>query len=115
MSLLSELTDIVSALDIPVETGVFSDKAPNTYVVIVPISETFDLQADDKPNINIEEARLSLFSKGNYTAVKNTLVRSLLTADYTITARQYIGYETDTGYHHYNIDVSQFYEIQEEN
>jgi len=114
MSLLSELTTLISALNIPVETGVFTDKAPDTYIVIVPLSEKFDLKADDKPNINIEEARLSLYTKTNYTTVKNNLVRSLLSADITITARQYIGYETETGYHHYNVDVADYFEIQEE-
>jgi hypothetical protein len=40
-------------------------------------------------------------------------VKALLAAGYTITDRQYIGYETETGYHHYNVDVAQYYEMEE--
>lgn len=60
-----------------------------------------------------QEARLSLFTKGSYTKLKNALVRALLGADFYITDRRYIGYETETGYHHYAIDVAQIYELEE--
>ena len=46
MSLLSDLTNLVEALDIPVETGVFTDTAPDRYLVLVPLSDTFDIHAD---------------------------------------------------------------------
>ena len=59
------------------------------------------------------EARLSLFTKGSYTKLKNDLVRALLGADFYITDRRYIGFETETGYHHYAIDVAQIYELEE--
>ena len=55
--------------------------------------------------------RLSLFTKGSYTEVKNALVRLLLAADMTITARRYIGHEGDTGYHNYAIDVAKLYQL----
>ena len=63
--------------------------------------------------IDVQEARLSLYSKGSYTKEKNALVRSLLAADITITGRQYVGYETETGYHHYNVDVANYYEMED--
>jgi len=31
----------------------------------------------------------------------------------TITDRRYIGYENDTGYHHYAVDVAHYYEMEE--
>jgi len=40
-------------------------------------------------------------------------VRALLSSDITITARQYIGFEAESGYHHYNIDVAHYYEMEE--
>ncbi len=46
--------------------------------------------------------------------MKNAIVRALLSNDFTITARSYIGFETDTGYHHYNVDVAKNYEMEEE-
>ena len=112
MSFLSELTALVSPL-IPVETGVFSENAPGRYAVITPMVDTFELYTDDKPRHETQEARLSLFDKGNYTALKNQIVRDLIDADITITDRRYIGHEDDTGYHHYAIDVAKNYELEE--
>ena len=103
--MLEELNTIVESVGLPVETGVFSTAAPDEYVVITPISEHFELFSDNAPGMNIEEARLSLFSKKNYTQKKDLLVRMLLTAGFTASDRRYIGHEADTGYHHYSIDI----------
>ncbi|WP_195923613.1 MULTISPECIES: hypothetical protein [Bacillota] len=113
MSILLELNRIVDGLGILVETGVFKDKAPDEYVVITPLSDTFDVHADNRPQYEIQEARLSLFSKNNYQVRKNQLVRAFLDADFTVTDRRYIGHEDDTDYHHYAIDVAKDYELQE--
>ena len=104
--MLEELIMIVVSAGLPVETGVFSTTAPDEYVVITPISEHFALFSDDTPGMNIEEARLSLFSKKNYTQKKDLLVRMLLTAGFVVSDRRYIGYEADTGYHQFSIDVA---------
>ena len=109
MSMLEELNMIVTSAGLPVETGVFSTVAPDAYVVITPISEHFELFSDDAPGMNIEEARLSLFSKGNYGAKKRLLVRLLLSAEFLVSERRYIGMEEDTGYHHFAIDVAKEY------
>ena len=103
--MLEELNMIVESAGLPVETGVFSKAAPDEYVVITPISDHFALFSDDAPSMNIEEARLSLFSKRNYTQKKDLLVRILLTAGFTVSDRRYIGYEEKTKYHHYSIDI----------
>ena len=113
MSILEDLQSLLSPLGIPVETGVFTEEAPDRYIVVVPLSDTFELYADNSPGVDIQEARLSLYTTGSYTKLKNELVRSFLRADFTITARQYIGYETETGYHHYNVDVAKHYETEE--
>lgn len=112
MSLLQEINTLLSPL-IPVETGIFSDTAPDRYLVITPLADTFELYTDDKPKNEIQEARLSLYDKGNYMSLKNQIVRALLDADFTITDRRYIGHEDDTGYHHYAIDVAKSYELEE--
>ena len=114
MSILEDLTRVLSTKGIPIETGVFSDEAPDTYIVLIPMSDTFDLHADNAPGIDIQEVRLSLFSKGSYTNIKNRIVRLLLREDFTITGRTYNGYETDTGYHHYTVDVAKSYEYETE-
>ena len=113
MSVLEDIQNTISALDIPIETGVFSNKAPDRYIVVVPLADTFELMADNMPQIDVQEARLSIFCKGSYTSIKNQIVRLLLAQDFTVTARQYIGYETDTGYHHYCVDVAKYYKMED--
>lgn len=113
MSLLSELTDIAEGCGLPVETGVFSGEPPKEYLVITPMADTFALHADNLPEFETQEARLSLFSKGSYTQRKEQLSKALLTADFVITDRRYIGHEDDTGYHHYAIDVAKLYGLEE--
>ena len=110
MSLLSELITLLDTLQIPVETGVFNGKAPETYVVITPLTDTFALYAGDDPQYEVQEARLSLFSQGNYRPLKRQIEKALLAAGITITDRRYIGHEDDTGYHHYAIDAAKQYE-----
>ena len=112
MSFLSELIALLSPL-LPVETGVFSEAAPDRYAVITPMADTFELYTDDKPRHETQEARVSLFDKGSYTALKNQITRIFLEADFIITDRRYIGHEDDTGYHHYAIDVTKNYELEE--
>jgi len=75
--------------------------------------DTFELYTDDKARHEIQEARISLFDKGSYTALKNQIVRILLDADFIITDRRYVGHEDDTGYHHYAIDVAKNYELED--
>ena len=113
MSMLEELNTIVTNAGLPVETGVFSAAAPDEYVVITPISEHFELFADNAPGMNIEEARLSLFSKKNYIQKKDLLVRMLLSAGFLVTQRRYGGYEQDADYHLYSLDVAHEYEQEE--
>ena len=114
MNILEELTSLLTQGGLPLETGIFSEEAPDTYIVITPLSDTFDLHADNAPGVDIQEARLSLFTKGSYTAMKNNIVRMLLREDFTITDRLYNGYEIGTGYHHYTVDVARFYEYEME-
>ena len=113
MNILSDLYTALSTLDIPIETGVFKDEAPERYIVIVPMVESFDLHADNSPGVDVQEVRISLFTKGSYTKWKNTLVRAILAADMTITERRYVGHDDDSGYHNYAIDVAHYYEMEE--
>lgn len=113
MSLLSELKTVIEAVGLPVETGVFSDEPPEEYVVVTPLADTYELHADNLPGYETQEARLSLFSKGNYLKRKEQLSKALLAADFVITDRRYIGHEDDTGYHHYAMDVAKLYGLEE--
>ena len=113
MSLLSEIAAAVTLCSLPVETGVFSGKPPDAYVVITPLSDRYELHADDAPGYETREARLSLFSKGNYLQQKRRLCKALLEADFLITDRRYLGHEDDTGFHHYAIDVAKLYATED--
>ncbi|WP_335871087.1 hypothetical protein [Bacillus sp. 2205SS5-2] len=112
MSLLNELNSILEPIGIPIETGAFSGRPPDEYVVITPMADRLEFYADNQAHTVIAEARLSLFSKKNYLALKEQLTRAILSGEITITDRQYIGFENDTKYHHYAIDVMKEYETE---
>ena len=113
MSLLSELKIIAENCGVKVETGVFSDTPPDEYIDLTPLADSFEMHCDNLPEYEIQEVRISIFSKGNYTALKNKFVTALLKADITITDRRYIGHEDDTGYHHYAVDTAKSYRMEE--
>ncbi len=83
MSLLSELKDIAENCGVKVETGVFSDTPPDEYIVLTPLADSFEMHCDNLPEYEIQEVRISIFSKGNYTALKYKLVMALLKVDYS--------------------------------
>ena len=113
MNILTELNSHLAAVKIPVEAGIFSGKAPKEYIVITPMADVFELHADNRPQLETQEARLSLYSKGNYIKRKNEIVRLLIAADFTVTNRWYIGNEEDTGYFHYVLDLQKVYGLEE--
>jgi len=113
MNILADTNKVLGALGIPLETGVFTSIAPDKYIVIVPLSDNFALHCDNFPSFDVQEARISFYSKSNYVADKNRIIRALFATDFSITGRQYIGYETETGYHHYVVDVAKHYEMEE--
>ena len=113
MSLLADLNTIAKQLGIAVETGLFSETAPAEYLVLTPLADTFEIHADNAPELDVQEVRISLFTKGSYTKRKKAIVRALLEAGITITERRYIGHDDDTGYHNYAIDVANYYEMED--
>ena len=112
MNILTELNTLLNGIGIPVETGVFSGKAPDEYIVITPLADVFAVCADNLPQIEVQEARLSLFSKSNYQKWKNKIVAVLLEDDFTVTDRRYIGYDDGTAYYQYVIDIQKPYEME---
>ncbi|MBO6126645.1 MAG: hypothetical protein J6P21_01385 [Clostridia bacterium] len=84
---------------------------PNEYIVLTPMTDNFDYFADNLPQFEISEVRISFFTKSNYIERKNQITELLLQYDFNITGRWYIGHEDDTGYHHYAIDVEKNYKF----
>jgi hypothetical protein len=107
--MLETLSGMLDSLGIPVETGVFSGRAPDTYSVLTPISDTFDGFADNRPLYDVCEVRISLYTKNNYLDLKLSIEEALLDGGFTITQRRLIGREDDSGYYHYAIDVGKTY------
>ena len=109
MSLLAKLTSICHDLNLPVATAAYTKSpAPETYCVLTPLDETFQFYRDNKPGVDVEEARISLFCKTNYRVLAKKLTTACIDTDLTVTARRYIGHEDDTGYHHWAIDLASF-------
>lgn len=107
--LLERIRAVADQLGVSFEVGLSRQTPPpDTYLVATPLSDELTVFADNTPGIEIEEARISLFTKTNYLGLRNQLTRALIDAGLTVTARRYIGYEADTGFHHYSIDVSSF-------
>ena len=113
MNITTELDALIMGLGLPVETGKFSGKAPEEYVIVTPLGDTFALHCDNRPEYETQEARLSLYSKKNYQAAKRRLTKALLLAGFTITLRQYNGREDETGYFSYTIDASKVYKWED--
>lgn len=113
MSILEETKTLLKPLGYPIETGVFKNKPPDSYIVFVPLADSYPISADDMPLADVQELRISLFTKGNYLQVKNKITKQLLANDYCITDRRYNGYDADTGYHQYVVDVEKNYEMEE--
>jgi hypothetical protein len=104
MSFLSDLTSILSEINIPVKASMFFDTAPNEYVVVAPLTDDRSLYGDAQ--YAEQEACLSVYAKsGNYLDFRKMVLQALLGADIIITNRRYVGQEESTGYHHYAIDV----------
>ena len=97
MSLLAELNALAEDIGIPVETGVFTGTAPDEYLVLTPLSDSFTFFADNKPQYDVQEVRISLYARGSYMERKDQIVRALLAADIGITDRRFISHEDDTG------------------
>lgn len=114
MTILEEVNKVLEPLGIPIETGVFTGKVPESYLVVTPLADNFALHADNRPGADIQEVRISLFTTGNYTSMKRRIIYALLQADFTITDRRYLNFDTETGYHGYSVDVQKNYEMEDE-
>lgn len=111
--ILEELNLLLYEIDIPVESGIFSTVAPKQYCVLTPLTEDFEVFANNQPTIDIQEVRISLFSTSNYLKLKNKIIKSLLESEFTITSRLFLGFDAETNYYHVAIDVAKHYEMEE--
>jgi hypothetical protein len=106
MSLLENLCELLDTLWFPHFTAEFPDVPPPEYCVLVPIADTFSLQGDGAPLDELQEVRLSLFSQKNYLTAARKITKAALEAGIIVTSRTYVGYENETKFHHYALDLS---------
>lgn len=105
--LLEQVTTVADQEGLPIAVGLYADSpAPGTYLVATPLADMFDVYGDNQPGVEIEDVRLAVFTTGNYLPIRDRLTRALLDAGLTLTARRYVGFEADTGYHHYALDIA---------
>lgn len=107
--LLKQLTALCKKLNLPSATGAFNaSPAPDQFAVLTPIADVYDLHAANEPGVEVEHVRLSVYSKGNYLHLRDLISHALLTAGITVEARTYVGFESDTGFHHYTVDCATY-------
>jgi hypothetical protein len=109
--LLTELTTALTPI-LPVETGFFSAQPPDEYYTLTPITDTFDLHADDSPGYDVQSIRVSLYTRGNYTQRKRQTIRAFLSTGAFVVSCMYVEFEPDTGYHHYAFDCEKQYHLE---
>lgn len=114
MNILEDIKTALAEFDVPIETSVFSNSPLERYVVLTPLSDTFEVYADNFPICEVQEAQVSLFTRDNYIKLKSRLVKMLLAAGFTVSGRRYVGFENYTHYHHYAVDVKKEYKLKEE-
>lgn len=115
MSLLSAITAILNAsTEISFATGEFETGVTNRladsddYIAVIP-QETLIEYADDAPLREIQNARIIIYSAGDWVVPEYAIVRACLAAGLYVTARTYGGYSDEDHRHVYNIDVAQSY------
>jgi hypothetical protein len=106
--ILAELTKLLAPIA-PIETGYFSEEAPETYIVLTPIMDDLTDYSDDLPENTAPEMRISLFTTSNYQTIIGRITVLLLENGCTITARQLADFDNDTKYYNYAIDVTKKY------
>jgi hypothetical protein len=104
MSLLSEVCATLDSLCIQHETGAFIDNPPDTFAVLTPMSDDWSVIGDSRPLDEIQNLRISLFTKGNYLADVRRIVFALLDAEIVVSDRRYVGREDDSGYSNFAVD-----------
>ncbi|MDR0957921.1 MAG: hypothetical protein LBM16_01765 [Clostridiales bacterium] len=106
MSFLSKIIAVLEKNGVPTQTVHFTQTPlPDEYAVITPMIDSFEIFADNKPQIETSSARISIFTRGNFTELVKRISFSLIESDFFVTDRRYIGYEKEAMYHHYSIDT----------
>lgn len=106
MSISQKIISSLKPLNIPITLVENPVRAASEYIVLIPISDSFPVYANNRPIAEINEMELAVYIKGNYLDLIDKILKQLITAEFTITDRRYVEYEAATKFHHYAIDVA---------
>ncbi len=106
MSIFEMIINTLKPLNIPVAMTESIDKQLKKYIVMKPVQEDFIAYADNKPNMEVVQAELSLYSKENFIDLAREITNTLIEAGFTIKNRKYMDYNQETKLHHYVIYVA---------
>lgn len=106
MNITSDITTALAPMSLVVAVGAYiAPEYPDAYVVLTPLGEQNDDEADDAPLTETTGADVNLYKRGKYEAAKDQMKALLKTAGLSIAASFYGGYENDTKHHHWVITV----------
>jgi hypothetical protein len=113
-NILTDLRDVLSFLNLESFVAYFpaTDKMPVNYAVIVPDRDDFQGHSDNFPGVDVQRARIHLFSRGSYMDLKYQLIAALFKKRFKITNRIFNSYDPDTALYEYQIDVEKPYGMQ---
>lgn len=103
--MLSELVSLLQDF-LPVQTSPYMCDMPDECVILTPLSDVLVHYCDNSPSYENQSVRISLFTKDNYLGIKDEIVSVLLENEFAISNMVYVGYEQDSKFHHYSIDVN---------
>ncbi len=106
MTISQKIIKALASLNIPITLVENQVRTASEYIVLIPISDTFPVYANNRPLAEINEMELAVYIKGNYLDLIDKILKLLITAEFAITDRRYVEYEATTKFHHYAIDVA---------
>jgi len=99
------LKEILAAI-LPTERLLFTGKTkPRTYCTFQKVVQQAAQNADDKEILTAYTYRVTLFSKGDYETVLQSILTALKANGYYINSIDGEDYETDTGYYKVPITI----------
>jgi hypothetical protein len=110
-NILTEITDVLNKLDVPMQTGTFDDVTVDEFVVFIPIEDSFDAFADNIPTVDKQTARICVCSMNNPYELRDKIVKILLNRNFSILSRKSGGFDNVTKHHVMLVEVEGYYPI----
>jgi hypothetical protein len=109
VNIITTITTALAPMALPIAVGMYEvaegENYPDAFVVITPLDERNDDEADNEALTETAGADVNLYKRGNYQTAKDQMKSLLETAGFYCAYRSYVAYEKDTGHHHYVITV----------